>query len=199
MSKTTIKEIADDLLLITSEHILENGEKIVFRPLVKNDSTAFGDFLSNLSEETRKRFGPHPLTSDEAKSICDNLNYSEMLRMVLTNSREEIVGYIILSFQHRDSQLLRYKGYKIPIVKGRDVCIAPVIADRYQNKGVGSIMLGEIIEIAKSLGVKYIILWQGTQLTNTRAVHFYEKFGFKKNGEFERYGTNNVDMTLSLK
>lgn len=194
----TIQEITGNPLSIMSEFYLKDGEKIIFRPLVRNDYAAFGFFLDSLSEETRKKYGPHPLNSEEAKNICDNLNYSEMLRIVLINSKEEIVGYMILSFQFRDSQLLRYEDYKIPIVKGRDACIAPVIADRYQNKGVGSILLQKTLELAKSLGVGQIILWQGTQVTNTRAIHFYEKFGFKKIGEFERYGTNNCDMYLNL-
>ncbi len=181
-----------------SEHILKNGEKVVFRPLVRGDLLAFGQFLDNLSDETKSKFGPHPINSDEAKNICTNINESEMLRMVMTNSEEEIIGYIILSFLFRDSQLLRYENYKVSIVKGRDICIAPVIADNYQNKGVGSVMLARSIEIAKSLGVKQIILWQGTQLSNVRAIHFYEKFGLKKNGEFEKYGNKNVDMTLTL-
>lgn len=194
----TIQKIINDPLLVTSEFCFENGEKLIFRPLVKNDCSAFGYFLDSLSEKARNRFGPHPLNSKEAKNICGSINYSEMLPIVVTNPKKEIVGYIILSFRLRDSQLLRYRDYKIPIVNGRDICLAPAIADRYQKKGVGSEMLKRTIEIAKSLGVKHIILWQGTQLSNTRAIHLYEKFGFKKDGEFERYGTQNCDMSLSL-
>lgn len=194
----TIQEIVADPSLLTSEHFLKSGEKVVFRALDKNDPITFGLFLESLSETTRGKFGPHPLSSEEAMKICVSLNFSEMLRMILTNQQEEIIGYIILSFQFRDSQLSRYEDYKISINKDRDICIAPVVADQYQGSGAGSVMLSEAIRISRSLGVKYIILWQGTQLTNTRAIRFYEKFGFKESGKFERYGNNNVDMTLTL-
>jgi len=198
VNQISIQKITNDPLIITSEHFLGSEEKVVFRPLNKNDSKAFGQFLESLSQETRSKFGPHPLDFAEAKNICENLNYSEMLRMVITNKKEEIIGYIVLSFQFRDSQLLRYEDYKISLAKGRDICIAPVVADRYQNKGIGGLMLKKTIEIAHRLRVKYIILWQGTQSSNKRAIHFYEKFGFLKNSEFERYGHKNVDMTLTL-
>jgi len=194
----TLQSIADNPSLVTSKYQLKSGEAVVFRPLNEHDVLAFGRFMEELSEEIRRRFGPHPLNSEEAARICDKLDDLKMLRMILVNSNDEIVGYIILSFELRDSQVLRYEDYKIPIERGRDICVAPAVADRYQNSGLGSIMLEETIKIAQRLGVKYIILWQGTQLTNTRAIHFYEKFGFQKSGEFEKYGNNNVDMTLML-
>jgi len=195
----TLKKIARDPLLIASAHFLENGERVFFRPLVNSDARAFGKFLESLQENTRARFGPHPLITVEAKNICDSLNYSEMIRMILINMNQEIIGYMILSFLLRESQVLRYQDYKIPVTQRRDACIAPVVADRYQNKGVGSILLKETIRIAKSFGAKHLILWQGVQTTNSRAIHYYEKFGFKKNAEFDRYGTHNVDMALDLK
>jgi GNAT superfamily N-acetyltransferase len=197
--RITFRKVTSDPLIMASGHFLRNGERVFFRPLVKSDVGAFGEFLENLQEKTRARFGPHPLTADEARNICSGLNYSEMIPMILINMNQEIIGYMILSFLLRKSQLLRYQDYKIPIKQGCDACIAPVVADRYQNKGIGSMMLKETIKIAKSLGAKYLILWQGVQLSNLRAIHYYEKFGFKKNAEFKRYGTHNVDMTLNLR
>lgn len=194
----TIQKIVNDPSLVKSSFSLKGKEEIIFRPLIKEDFVPFGIFLDSLSEETKARFGPHPINSIEAKNICKNLNYLKMLPMVLTNQKDEVIGYIILSFQFRDSQLLRYKAYTIPIVKDQDICIAPVVADSYQNKGLGSVMLGKTIEIAKLLGVRHVILWQGTQLSNTRAIHLYEKFGFKRNSEFEIYGNMSVDMSLGL-
>ncbi|MFZ5365924.1 MAG: GNAT family N-acetyltransferase [Patescibacteria group bacterium] len=194
----TLQAIINNPHLIESRFVLKDGEKIIFRPLLKDDSTSFGIFLDSLSKETRRRYGPHPLTFGEAKNICENLDYKEMLRLVLLNSKEEIIGYNILSFQLRDSQVERFKGYGIHLVPGRDVCIAPVIADRYQNKGVGTMMLLKTIELAKSLGLRQITLWQETQVSNKRAIHFYEKLGFEKIAEFERYGTFHCDIHLRL-
>src|SRR3989304_7466548 len=86
------KDIERNPFLVESKFVLKNGEEAVFRPLVKGDVIAFGTFLDNLSEETRKRFGLHPINSAEAKNICDNLNYSDRLPLVVLNSKDEIIG-----------------------------------------------------------------------------------------------------------
>ncbi len=196
--RITSKKVAKDPLLIASTHFLRNGERVFFRPLVKSDASAFGEFLKNLQEKTRTRFGPHPLTVGEAKKICNSLNYSEIVRMILINMNQEIIGYMILSFLLRESQIERYKKYRISLVNHKDACIAPVVTDDCQNKGTGSLMLDETIKIARSLGIRLLVLWQGVQASNDRGIHYYEKFGFKKNGEFDRYGTHNIDMTLKM-
>lgn len=197
-SRISIQKIINNPFSIQSSFITNDGEAVIFRPLVRDDSVSFGIFLDSLSEETRKKFGPHPINSEEAKNICNNLNYAEMLRLVVVNLNKEIVGYVILSFLLRKSQVVRYKNYGIHLAPGKDACIAPVIADRYQNKGIGTKMLLKTLELARALGLRIIILWQGTQVSNTRAIHTYEKLGFKKNAEFERYGTVNCDMYLEL-
>jgi ribosomal protein S18 acetylase RimI-like enzyme len=181
-----------------SEHILKNGEQITIRKLSTEDSLAFGDFLEGLSDVTKSKYGPHPLTREEAKNICANLETPNVFRIISSNQKGEIVGYAIFSFQLRESQVERYKTYGILLGNQKDACIAPVVADEYQNKGLGSIMLEELINMAKRLGVRYLILWQGVQAQNEQAIHFYEKFGFRRNGEFDRYGTHNIDMVLDL-
>ena len=176
----------------------KDGEKIIFRSVNKGDVEALGKFFEELSEETTKLFGPHPLTKGEAKRLCVQAKYSNTLRMVACNLNNEVIGYMVISYPLRESQLERYKSYCIELVQGRDLCIAPGVADRYQGKGIGSFMLAETIKVARDREAKYIILWQGTQKTNKRAVHFYKKFGFEVNAEFEKYGHENYDMTLTL-
>ena len=45
---------------------------------------------------------------------------------------------------------------------------------------------------------KQVLLWGGVQATNARAVHFYEKHGFKNIGSFWHDGKDNYDMVLDL-
>ncbi|MBU0976198.1 MAG: GNAT family N-acetyltransferase [Patescibacteria group bacterium] len=176
----------------------KDGEIIVFRPLEEGDAEAFGKFLTSLSEETKKLFGPHPLTKEEAGKMCLQTKFSNTLRMIVSNSNSEIIGYIVISYPLRESQLQRYENYDVELIQGRDLCIAPCVSDDYQGKGIGGFMLQETIKIAKNLGAKYIILWQGTQKSNKRAIDYYKKFGFRINAEFERYDHANYDLTLSL-
>ncbi|MEK7164288.1 MAG: GNAT family N-acetyltransferase [Patescibacteria group bacterium] len=169
--------------------MLKSGERVVFRSLETKDKERLLAFLGSFSTETKNKFG---------LNVGEYITCPEMLHMVLVNQASDIIGYIILSLKLRDSQMVRYKEYEITVVEGRDICIALVIADRYQGKGAGSILLTESVKVAKSLGAKYIILWQGTQLINIPAICLYEKFGFTRNGEFEKYGHQNIDMTLIL-
>jgi GNAT superfamily N-acetyltransferase len=177
---------------------LSDGEKFTFRLLLPSDSESFGNFLEGLTPEIRKRFAPHPLTPDEAKKICQTLKYSEILRFITVNIKREIVGYFILSFPFREEEISRYENYGLTIIDGKDVRIAPVIADAYQNKGLGSLMMKETIDVARHLELRYLVLWGGTQATNDRAIHFYNKFGFKKVGEFKKNDMNNFDMYMEL-
>lgn len=176
----------------------KEGERIEFRSLKKTDVESLGNFFTGLSENTKKLFGPHPLTVEEAEKLCRQTEFSNILRMVALNSNNKIVGYMVVSYPLRESQLQRYENYDLKLIQGRDLCIAPCVSDDYQGKGVGSCMLEETIRIAKKLKAKYIILWQGTQKSNKRAIDYYKKFGFRINDEFERYGHNNYDFTLSL-
>ncbi|MDD3647909.1 MAG: GNAT family N-acetyltransferase [Candidatus Dojkabacteria bacterium] len=177
---------------------IKGGEEIIFRSLEEGDEINFGKFMAELSEDTKELFGPHPLTKEEAQKLCQQAKFSNTLRMVASNSKNEIVGYMVISYPLRESQLQRYENYDIDIIQGRDLCIAPCVSDAYQGKGLGSFMMKETIKIAQDLGAKHIILWQGTQKSNKRAVNYYKKFGFKINAEFERYGHTNYDLTLSL-
>lgn len=177
---------------------LNNGEEFTFRPLLSSDSKSFGNFLEGLSADTRNRYAPHPLTFEEAKKICLTLKDSEVLRLIAINKKGVIVGYFILSFTFREEELNRYHNYGLPIILGKDVRIAPVIADVYQNKGIGSIMMKETINVSRKLGLRYLVLWGGTQATNERAIHFYNKFGFINVGKFEKNNKNNYDMYLEL-
>lgn len=47
----------------------------------------------------------------------------------------------------------------------------------YRNCGLGSYIIGIMIEKAKEIGLKNIIL--NVRVSNARAIHVYEKFGFK--------------------
>jgi ribosomal protein S18 acetylase RimI-like enzyme len=58
-------------------------------------------------------------------------------------------------------------------------------------------MRERIIEIARSLGRKSMILAGGVQARNDRGLHFYEKMGFRPVREFETV-LKNIDMVRDL-
>lgn len=64
----------------------------------------------------------------------------------------------------------------------------------YQNRGVGSILLKEIINILRNMGVSEIIL--EVRANNIKAKKFYEKHGFYKTGILEKYYANAENACL---
>lgn len=178
-------------------YLLKNSEPVWVRALLPTDGKKFGTFLKSLSEETNKRFQPHPLTQEEAEKICAKLAPEKELRIVAQNKNEEIIAYFLLDSHFSENERSRYKHYGITLTDN-DRRIAPVVADSFQDSGVGSIVMKYTLDLAYEMGIHYVILFGGTQATNTRAFHFYEKFGFDKMGEFEENNMINIDMMRKI-
>jgi GNAT superfamily N-acetyltransferase len=171
------------------------------RPLRPDDAVRLGSYLLNLSAETRSRYGPHPFDQATADAICASLDPKEMLRIVATvprNGDERIIAYFLLQIGVREGDRLRYEKASIPLNPETDCTLAPSVADDYQNRGLGSLILRYVLDIAVRLGRQRLVLWYGVQATNERAVHFYTKWGFRKVGEFYT-DKNNFDMILDLR
>lgn len=171
-------------------------QAIIFRPLLASDYNALGAFLESLSLETTKRFQPHPLTKEYANGICQQLDYHKSLRLVAVVNKQ-IVGYFLLDFYFGEEET-RYRRYDITLSQEFDCKIAPVVADGYQNSGLGSFMMEQTLHIARTLQRRYVTLSGGTQATNHRAIHFYEKFGFRKLGQYIKNNMKNYDMCVEL-
>ena len=59
---------------ITEALTLPSGERIVFRVLRAEDGLLLGRYFEGLSQETRRRFAPHPFTMEEAYKLCADIN-----------------------------------------------------------------------------------------------------------------------------
>ncbi len=175
----------------------KKSQEFILREISAFDSEPLGHFFESLSVETRKKYGPHPLTKEFAVELCTSKDDS-VIRFVLTLVDDKrFVGYFILDFRMPEGILNRYREQGIDLSDGKNPMFAPSIADDYQNTGLASLAMPVIIKAAKDLGAKSLVLMGGTQATNKRAIAFYEKFGFKHICEFEREGLN-YDMRMLL-
>ena len=177
----------------------KTNELFVFRELCTTDTILLGSFFNLLSESTRSRFGPHPLTSEQAAIICAGIGKDNIKRFVVTGS-SEIIGYFILDFNPFENELERYKKYGVNIDSRVDPVFAPCIADNYQNQGIATKAMKFILEYAMEKKLKSIVLMGGTQQANMLAKSFYKKLGFEEYGEFytAHNDLNNIDMKLNL-
>ena len=92
---------------------LKNNERVRIRFLQPEDAESLGAYFEELSEETRKRFGPHPLTSEYAQSLCHQV-YREREKKTyrFVGQREtsrKIVAYMIINFHLTVHEVERYQ------------------------------------------------------------------------------------------
>ncbi len=195
----------ESLLTITIDH--ERLGRLTLRPLRPCDSALFGQFLDGLGEHTRNMFGPHPLDSAEAGKICDSLNQSDDIRLILVDedsaSDGEIIGYFIIYLRVRPSEIERYAEIGIELSDETDCTFAPCLADAVQGMGIGALVMDHIVDIVRSLGFRRMVLSGGTQSLNRAGRAFYLKVGFREVREFvTRHKTrgriDNIDMMLEI-
>jgi GNAT superfamily N-acetyltransferase len=195
-----VEDLKRDPGALAGSFCLADGQAISVRPLEAGDADAFGCYLVGLSAETRSRFRPHEFDRFTAETLCAAIDYTRTLRIVATaddHPDRPIVAYFIVSLSVPSSDLARYRSLGIELDPGRDCALGPSVTDAWQNRGLGSAMLGHVFEVARRLGRQRMILWGGVIADNHRAVHFYRKHGFVKVGEFHT-DVNNDDMIREL-
>ena len=201
----TVAEIQQDPSQIaTTVHHASIGE-ITFRSLAAGDAQILGQYFIGLSEDTRRRYAPHPFDQETADALCANVDYADTIRMLATlptgteGGQEQVIAYFILQLGVRDGERDRYEKLGIALDSGTDCVLAPSVADAFQDRGVGSLLMAHLCAVARRLGRKRMVLMGGTRGTNERAIHFYKKHGFRTVGTFDwPAGFLNYDMILDL-
>ena len=179
---------------------LRDGTAVQLRTLVAADGARLGDYFENLSVATRARFGPHPLDRATADHLCATLDPSQTIRFVATLAPDNlIIAYCILMLHVTAHEQARFAQYGLELASTFDCTVAPSVADAYQNQGLGVPLMKHVIECARQLGRRSVVLLGGVQITNERAVHVYQGLGFRTMGTFEYPGGCwNADMRLEL-
>lgn len=179
-----------------------HGSPITFRPIAAGDVQILGDYFLSLTDDTKRRYGPHAFDRATAEQLCATTDPADTLRMIATAKGEQgesVIAYIILILNIREDDAKRYDKLHLPLNAATDCTLAPSVADTYQSKGLGSVLLVQLKQFARQLGRTRMVLFGGTQATNDRAIHFYHKHGFRTVGEFqEPPGFNNYDMIMDL-
>lgn len=174
---------------------LQIADGLVLRSLGSNDTAALAQYFEGLSRETRRRFGPHPLTAEAAQHLCATVD-SATWRLVVERAGA-IIAYFILEPAVSEEESGRYRRYGVDLTSGEDYRFAPSVADAYQNTGVASLAMPHVVSLARAAGGRSLVLMGGTQATNARAIAFYKKVGFRWLGDFET-DVSNHDMQLVL-
>lgn len=176
---------------------IENyNESVIIRKHNASDNEKLYKYLSGLSEESKKRFGPHPFNREAIDEFYSAGNpYTAYIAE--DTATFEIIAYAIIKKGLIQEDMLRLNSLGIQTDEDTDCTFAPSVADKWQSRGLGDKLFRFILEDLKNKNYRRIILWGGVQSTNDRAVNYYKKNNFIKVGEFEHNG-NNFDMIKDL-
>ncbi len=196
-----LSDIEEKPSLLTFETQLPSEEIVVLRPLENKDESLLTEFLINLSEQTREYYTLDSYDASTAKEMCDAINKYDKLRFVAADkSTDKLIALFEYSFDIPDGDKQRFQKYDIQLDSKTDCRMGPCISDKYQNQGIGSVLLPYLIKIAKQFDQKRMILWGGVFEKNKRAINFYVKNGFKRLGTFkDDEGHESVDMIIDIK
>lgn len=197
----TPDDLIGDPSLLTRALRAGDGTPFTARLLRPEDADGLGAYLAGLSAATRRVFSPHPLTAEHAVVLCDAIDYRRQLTflaIVDADGSETVVGYFMLRLGLGDSEGRRYIDHGAPLPHEATASLAPSVADEYQDRGMGSAMIPHLLDTARRLGFRHLILGGGVRGDNPRARHFYEKSGFRHVGDFIAAEIVNHDMILDL-
>ena len=162
---------------------LKDETRITLRPSKKTDLDPLWTMFNTLSKETLQ-YLPDPITRERVESWFKEIDYNTalpILSIIKENTGTRVISSASLTFQ---------KG-----IYSHKARFGITIHDDYQNRGLGHILTGYMIEVAKERGIKKVEL--SAVAHNQRAIHLYDKFGFKQEGYtkmdhwnpiLERYG-----------
>lgn len=179
---------------------LPSGETIGVRLLRPDDAGRLGAYFLSLSDRTRSRYGPHAFDQQTADAICAGLDARDMLRIVATtgfDQEERIIAYLLVKLGVRASDGQRYAALGIELHPPECGALAPSVADAWHNRGVASAVMPVLITMARSVGIRRLVLWDGVIADNHLAQGFYRKWGFVKVGEFAT-SVLNYDMMAQI-
>jgi diamine N-acetyltransferase len=172
-----------------------NNKTIAVSKLVPGDIDKLCGYLQNLSAVTIKRFGPHAF--DKQSAIDFYKTPAHWGYVAYDQATATIVAYAILKMGYLEHDGPRLQSYGLLLNHKTDCTFAPSVADAWQGCGVGNNLFQFILLDLKNTSANRIILWGGVQADNDKALHYYEKNGFKILGQFNNNG-DNYDMILDL-
>jgi RimJ/RimL family protein N-acetyltransferase len=149
---------------------LNDGQAVLLRPLVKTDEDNLVALFHTATGEA-KRFLRNDV-SDEAlvRSWAQNIDYARVLPIV-AEVGGRIVGEVSLHFGQRSTRH----------VAGVHIFLEPA----YRGKGLGSIMLKEVISLARQAGLQY--LFAEVVLEQHEAIKAIQNLGFKMEASIRDY------------
>ena len=150
---------------LVSEEKLKDGTSVVIRPIKPEDEPLLRDLFKNLSEKsTLLRFqqSNKPISKSDLIRFC-HIDYDQEMTLVAIikeNDSEKIIGAAHLMKTYEDIAELSIE-----------------IIDQFQGKGLGTILVGKLLDFAKNYGYKKI--WMEIRKENLPMIKLALKYNFE--------------------
>jgi len=144
---------------------LQDGSRVLIRPIRPSDVAGNAAFIEGLSPPSKHFLflgGISRLSDEELRHLCDPDQAHDMAYVALAGSGAE----------ERQVGVCRYAG--ADPVHGAEISVA--VADDWQHKGLGKLMLTHLIDYARTHGVKR--LYSMDSASNDRMRKLARHIGF---------------------
>ena len=153
--------------------VLKSGQHVSLRPEEPTDTEMLWEMFSTLSKASLDNL-VEPFTRERVEGWTSNIDYDRalpILALVTERRRGRVVGSATLAFHLTEAN--RHKAE-----------LGITVHDDYQNLGLGTFLICHLLDIARKRGLKKVYLLVST--ANSRAIHVYEKCGFKIEARLEK-------------
>lgn len=141
---------------------LEDGTRVILRPLIPQDEPALREFFGSMPEEDLLYLRDNVKDPEVIRRWCRDLDYEQTLPLI-ADLEGKIVGDATLHQEKR--------GWKSHIGTVR-----VVIHPQHRGKGLVDLLVGELIQIALDIGL--VKLDAEFTAEQTRPIAVFEKLGF---------------------
>ena len=161
---------------------LQSGTSVTIRPMVKEDADKLYAFFSRVPREDRLFLRDDVSIRDVIDSWTQELDYRKVLPLVA-----EVGGNIV-----GDATLHRRTfGWTSHVGKMR-----LVIDKDYRGKGLGAILIEELIDIAKKAGLEQLVA--ELMSNQTGALSAFKRLGFEKEAVLFNYVKDQMGEERNL-
>ena len=151
------------------EGVLKDGSRVILRPMVKEDREKLLEFFRNLDAREISFLRNDVRDPTVIDRWVNHIDYNRVFPL-LAEAEGRIVGDVSLH--------MRKLGWKRHLGNVR-----VVVAKDYQNRGLGTLLINEIVELAGEFGLEKLVAEVHLQALGAIAV--FKKAGFSVKAVFE--------------
>ncbi len=168
------------------ERKLKDGTTVILRPMVQGDRDKLMDFFRRVTDEDRQFLRHDVLDPRVIASWVEHIDYTKVFPL-LAEVGDKIVGDATLHMRH--------SGWKRHLGNVR-----VVVAKEYQRRGLGTLLINEIAELAIEFGLEKLV--SEIYFNAPGALLAFKRAGFGVKAVFEdlvkdQFG-NNADMIVMV-